>query len=67
MPRKSNVPYPKNTDWKLVICPICGEECWEADETRKLIQNEGMKAACTQCAFKAGIEAQIAGGGINNE
>lgn len=55
MPLLKNIPYPKKDDWKLVDCPICGNGCWETDAHRELlIDNPCLKAACTECALKAG-------------
>ena len=28
-PMESNIPVPKDNSWKLVKCPVCGENCWE--------------------------------------
>jgi len=54
MPLKRNVPNPKHNDWKLVKCPSCGSKCWESDLTRQ-VKATGMRALCTECAIRAGI------------
>lgn len=54
LPLKSNIPFPKNKDWKLVHCSICGEECWESDAAREILRNPDMKSACTMCSLKQG-------------
>lgn len=51
LPLKRNVPNPKDPDWKLTTCPICGSECWESDLARETMKAEGLKAACTACAL----------------
>lgn len=54
LPLKSNIPNPKNSDWKLVNCPICGAECWESELARETINaEERLTASCTACAIKA--------------
>lgn len=56
MPLKKNIPdASKMSDWKLVDCPVCGEECWESDRLRQVVKQEGCAAACTACALRAGI------------
>lgn len=56
LPRYRNIKYPKDPTARLVSCPVCGEDCWENDDHRKLLQeNPNIKAACTMCAIRAGI------------
>lgn len=40
---------------KLTKCPMCGRECYETSEARKLKRLYGYKAVCTECALKAGL------------
>lgn len=55
MPMKKNIPVGRE-DWKLVTCPVCGEECWETDLHRQARAEEpGLRAACTMCALFAGF------------
>lgn len=54
LPLVRNVPVPRAEDWKKVVCPVCGEECWESALAREVIST-GTKAACTMCALKAGF------------
>ena len=57
MPMQKNIPEPSRSDWKLVECPKCGSSCWESDGHRELLkENPELKAACTECAVKAGIK-----------
>jgi len=52
MPLRKNIPdASEKPDWKLVVCPVCGEECWENDLTRLVIA-DGCSAACTECALR---------------
>ncbi len=56
LPLRSNIPYPKHEDWKLVTCPVCGAECWESDLARQARAAEPeLRVACTACALKAGL------------
>lgn len=55
LPLKINVPSPKNKDWKLIDCPICGMECWEPAAARELLKLSNMQAACTMCSLKRGV------------
>jgi len=56
LPLRSNIPSPKNKDWKLITCPVCGSECWESDLTRQALTAEpNLRAACTSCALKQGL------------
>lgn len=55
LPLVRNVPEPKNKDWKMVVCPICGAACWESDLARQ-VRDRGTMAACTFCALKAGTD-----------
>ena len=60
MPMKKNIPV-GHADWKLVACPVCGEECWESDLHRITKATEpNLKAACTMCALRSGL---LKGGG----
>jgi len=57
MPMQKNIPCPEHADWKLVECLKCGGGCWESDKHRELLKNNSeMKAACTECALRAGIK-----------
>jgi hypothetical protein len=57
MPMQKNIPEPSRSDWRLVECPKCGGSCWESDQHRELLKNNPeLKAACTECAVKAGIK-----------
>lgn len=55
LPLKTNIPNPKNSDWRLVNCNVCGAECWESDLAREVLKNKEMKAACTICSLKSRI------------
>lgn len=55
LPLKSNITNPSQQDWQLVKCQICGNEYWESDLARKVIKDEGLTAACTACALRAGM------------
>lgn len=56
MPLKKNIPdASKMPDWKLIPCPVCGEECWESDLLRQVVKQEGCAGACTACALRGGI------------
>ena len=62
MPLRRNIPEPKNDDWVLVKCPVCGEDCWESDLCRLAQRMEpDLEAACTLCALRAGAGK---GGGV---
>lgn len=64
MPLRDNVPDPgpSHKDWRLRTCPICGTECWESDLARQaLAQNPGLRAACTECALRGGLNAEPGG------
>lgn len=54
LPLVRNVSVPRAEDWKKVVCPVCGEECWESALAREAI-SIGTKAACTMCTLKAGF------------
>jgi hypothetical protein len=57
MPMQKYIPSPSSEDWKLVECPKCGNGCWESYAHRELLKNDPeMKAACTECALRAGIK-----------
>lgn len=52
LPLRSNVPEPGRKDWRLVRCPICGDDCWESDLTRQTERlYPGIRRACTACAL----------------
>lgn len=53
LPMKKNVPT-GHEDWKLVSCPVCGEECWESELAREVLKHGNMTGACTECALRAG-------------
>jgi len=56
---QKNIPNPKSSERKLVECPNCGIGCWESDKHRKLLkENPKLKAACTECALRAGIKGK---------
>ncbi|WP_312938852.1 hypothetical protein [Oscillibacter sp.] len=56
LPMRSNIPHPKNADWKLTTCPVCGAECWESDLARQALAAEpDLRAACTSCALKENV------------
>lgn len=55
LPLKMNVPDPQHEDWKLIQCPVCGDDCWESDLAREVLKSEGMKAACTMCTLRKGM------------
>jgi RNase P subunit RPR2 len=55
LPLKRNVPIP-HPDWKLTICPKCGEECWESDLAREVLSHGNAIGACTTCALRAGLK-----------
>lgn len=57
LPLKKNIPT-GHSDWKLVKCPICGEECWESDLARQVLKHGNMTGVCTLCALKAGINTK---------
>lgn len=53
-PMQRNIPVPKYSSWKLVKCPICGENCWETPTARSAMEAEpNLGYACTMCALKA--------------
>ena len=54
LPLKKHILDPKNNDWQLVTCPICGSECWESGLAREALKDENMESACTMCALKKG-------------
>lgn len=52
LPLERNIPAPKNRDWKLVQCPICGKNCWESDLAREVMAlYQSADACCTECAL----------------
>ena len=54
-PMESNIPVPKDSSWKLVKCPICGEGCWETPTAREAMATEPeLRYACTMCALRGG-------------
>jgi len=54
MPRLDNIGIhsPVPPDWKLVLCPECGDECFETDLCRMIVKDPDNKAVCTKCALK---------------
>ncbi len=47
----------RHPDWRRIQCPVCGCECWESDRHRKIKEQEPMlRAACTACAVKRGMQ-----------
>ena len=53
LPLRKNIPTPSHPDWRPVICPICGCECWESELARK-VMSIGAIGTCTECALRAG-------------
>lgn len=42
----------RHPDWKLINCPVCGQECYISPEREKVLQNyPQLTAACTDCAL----------------
>lgn len=54
MPMKKNVPQGR-PEWNLVKCPKCGQECWDILQIQPLLQKQGVKSLCTECALRANI------------
>ena len=57
-PLRRNIPDPKNKEWKLTRCPICGAECWKSPLPEGYNENMFAGRLCTMCALKQGISAQ---------
>lgn len=53
MPLVNNIPVPRNKNWKLTTCDICGRECWETEEARSMLKCKNIVKSCTMCALKA--------------
>lgn len=51
MPLYANVPNPKNQDWKLTNCPVCGLECWDRPLPEGYTEDMFDGKVCTACAF----------------
>lgn len=52
LPMKKNISNPKWKDWRLVICPRCGQQCWESDLARECKKKDKtLQALCTECAL----------------
>jgi len=58
MPLKENIPEPKNPDWKLTNCEICGAECWESEIAEKILKHGAIKS-CTKCALAATMKKKV--------
>lgn len=56
LPLKKNIgdASENHPDWKLIKCPICGQECYKFPEADKLQIQQGVELMCTECAIKAG-------------
>lgn len=56
MPLEKNIPCPTNPNWRLMQCPVCGQNCWESDMARQVsAAYPGVAKKCTECAL-AGYE-----------
>lgn len=55
MPLVANCPT-GHKDWKKVRCPKCGVACWEMPGVRKLKKEQEVKALCTMCALREGVQ-----------
>lgn len=53
LPLKRNIPEPKNSNWKLTHCVICGAECWETEQAARVLQDKRFIRSCTLCALRA--------------
>ena len=42
-------------DWTPIECPNCGRKCWKMPEADKMVETQGVKLLCTECAVKAGL------------
>lgn len=56
MPLKSNIPN-GHPDWKLMICPRCGAECWEMP-LAAIVKEQGAIGLCTLCVLKVSMQQQ---------
>ena len=62
MPLASNISdveevQERHPDWCLVRCPECGEDCWESEIARSVIDGENVIGLCTQCSLRKGQAA----------
>ena len=57
LPLKKNIgdASENHPDWKLIKCPICGQECYKLPEADELQIQQGVELMCTECALKAGL------------
>lgn len=53
LPLKKNIPEPKNNNWKVTHCVICGAECWETEQAARILQDKRYVRSCTCCALRA--------------
>ena len=53
-PLRANVPIPLHPGWTLTRCPVCECDCWKTPKEPDVLP-EGVTAACTSCALKAGM------------
>lgn len=56
MPLRQNVPQGRD-GWEPTTCPRCGRECWRMPLI-KIALAQGAAALCTECALRAGKEAE---------
>ena len=55
LPLLDNVPDPKNKDWKLTKCAICGKDCWETPQAKVMLEGGAIRS-CTMCALREGTK-----------
>lgn len=53
LPLLDNIQEPKDKNWRLTKCAICGTECWETPQAKVMLDAGAIKS-CTMCALKAG-------------
>ena len=42
----------RHPDWKLISCPVCGQECYISPQHERTLQiYPQLTAACTECAL----------------
>lgn len=59
LPCREDGEEPKGEDWKLVTCPVCGADCWESEEHRKIMAKApGLSVACSACVMEEAPETE---------
>lgn len=52
----------KHPDWKPMVCPRCGRDCWKPSGVDELQKKQGLTLVCTRCALAEGLGVPGKGG-----